>query len=208
MGSSRIRTRVVRAGGVALAAALLGTGLAASPARADEYPPSGPCTEGATFVAINSAEVSPKLVAFQSYNVAAGTTGSHNYTLSRVSTVSTSINANTEITASAGAIFLKVSVKVGFSVQVTKSTTDSESTSMTWNFNAPGYYGMYKGTRQVAGTFATYLCGRSIGSPPGWMLRQSGTYTTFANVEEGTITCGDSVPPGSLRELARRQLGC
>lgn len=187
--------------------------LMAAPAHADD-PPSGPCTPGDAsppFFQINSTEVNPVLTHFLSFNVTDGTTGEHTYTLSKVNTVTTTIGSSTEISASAGQLFAKVSVKVGFSVQRQTSTTDTESTTMKWTFAKPDYYALYKGTRAVSGTFREWNCNRSPGSPTGyiWSARRTPLpFTTFGNVEEGTLTCGDQVPAGSLRLLARLQLGC
>jgi hypothetical protein len=206
------RRTLAQAGAAVLSSVALSGVFLASPARADDEPVSGtPCTPGSSFFYVQAAEVNPVLTHFYSFNVTDGTTGERTYTLSRVNSVTTTIGTSTEISVSGEALFAKVAVKVGFSVQTTTSTTDTESTTMKWNFTKPGYYGMYKGTRAVSGTFRQWYCARSFGSPTlGVWTNRAGTqpYTTFANVEEGTIRCGDQVPAGTLREKARLQLGC
>ncbi|MGY0058282.1 hypothetical protein ACWY4P_17305 [Streptomyces sp. LZ34] len=209
---ARPRRTFMRAGAAVLGTVAMSGVFLASPARADDEPVSGtPCTPGSYYLYVQAAEVNPVLTHFYSFNVTDGTTGERTYTLSKVNTVTTSVGTSTEISVSGEALFAKVAVKVGFSVQTTTSTTDTESTTMKWNFTKPGYYGMYKGTRAVSGTFRQWSCLRNFGSPTGgsWGNR-AGTqpYTTFANVEEGTIRCDDQVPPGTLRERARLQLGC
>ena len=106
---------------------------------------------------------------------------------------------------------MKVSLKVNFSLQTTTSSTDNTSISMTWTISQPGYYGLYKGTRRVVGTSIKGSC-LSFGSDTDWKWYMRGTvpYTTYAHMEEGTITCDPATvpPPGSLREVARCQLGC
>jgi hypothetical protein len=201
---------VVRAVAI-LAVAPLGLAVA-SPASARQEYPSAPCTAsntGAVDYVINAAEVNPTLTHFLSINITAGTTGERTETLSRLNTVTTSIGASTEISSSAGMIFAKVSAKVGFTVQHTTSTTDTETTTMRWTFTQPGYYGLYKGTRAVAGTYASFTC-RSLFGNHLWMMEPPfpTSYTTYDTIEMGTIRCEDSVPAGSLRLKAQLQLGC
>ncbi|WP_433528362.1 hypothetical protein ACQPYA_18605 [Micromonospora sp. CA-263727] len=195
---------------------LLSTLAMAAPAKADLiWPPRGWCgphTTGGPWYEILASEVSPTLTHFMSLNIAPGTTGERTETLTKVSSVSTTIGGSVEVSSSAGAIFTKVSVKVGFTVQNTKASTDTETTSMRWSFNEPGYYGLYKGTRAVSGEYTWFRCLRHDLGPLGvaYNVVREGTqtYTTFDNIEVGTVRCGDAVPMGTLRFKARLQLGC
>jgi hypothetical protein len=206
---------LVRRIGIVTAVALLMLAGVATPAQAAfVWPPPSWCgasTVNTNWYEITAAEVNPTLTHFMSINIAPGTTGERTETLSRVNTVTTTIGASAEISTTAGAIFAKVSAKVGFTVQNQTSSTDTETTTMHWTFNDPGYYGLYKGTRAVSGTFIKFLCIRQSG-PFGtvYNVLSSGetAYTTFDNIEVGTIRCDDPVPAGSLRFKARLQLGC
>ena len=148
------------------------------------------------------------LTHFLAINVVDGTTGTRTDTMSMLTSVSVTIAASEEFSAESSLIFAKVSAKVGFSVQVARATTRTESSTMTWSFNRPGYYGIYKGTRAVSGTVTSAACLSLFGGPDQWTRFHTQSYTTFASMEEGTITCEAQVPSGTVRELARRQLGC
>jgi hypothetical protein len=164
---------------------------------------------------VDSAETDIVLTHFLAINVAPGTTGSRTDTLTTVNVVTTTFGTSTEISEEATFVFAKVSLKVGFSLQQVTSSTNTASSAMTWSFGQPGYYGLYKGTRRVVGTVTTMVCFPPIGPITSWQWvalrgRTNLPYTTYSNMEEGTITCDPTMvpPPGSLRELARRQLGC
>ncbi|MEV4629865.1 hypothetical protein AB0J90_26730 [Micromonospora sp. NPDC049523] len=212
---ARLLRRLSTAGlatGVALVLVAVGV---PSPAHAvGAVGPNGeicsPANHGAAAYEIKSVEVNPTLTHFISINIAPGTTGERTETLQRMHTVSTSIGASTEITSEMSAFFAKVAIKVGFSVQTETSTTDTETTTMRWNFNEPGYYGLYKGTRAVSGSFRGYFCqAPTSNSRPFWRAGfETTSYTTFSNFESGTVTCGIDVPVDSLRFKARLQLGC
>lgn len=211
------RSRHVRRIGVAATATLLLTVTGATPARAASKPSFPACnasTAGSREYIVDAAEVNPTVTHFMSINIAPGTTGERTETLSRVNSVSTTIGASTELHSEADAIFAKVAVTVGFSVQRTAASTDTETTTMRWTFNEPGYYGLYKGTRAVAGSFDTWRCVYQVLPPPygvlqNWIRIPAPTaYTTFDSIEVGTVRCGDSPPPGTLRLKARLQLGC
>ncbi len=191
----------------------VGVVVLASPASA--FPPRGSCTaatNGHVWIDIDSAEVNPTLTQFMSINITEGTTGERTETLTVMNTVTTSIGASTEATMEWDAGFAKVSAKVGFEVQRTTSSTNTETTTMRWTFGQPGYYGLYKGTRAVTGVMQRWRCIYQyipgIGTSAVWWNIGQQPYTTFANIEAGTIGCGDPVPSGSLRERARMQLGC
>lgn len=184
----------------------------------DNAPPPGtPCDPNdwpgleRTHTWVDSAETDLVLTQFLAVNIAPGTTGTRTDVLTRVNEVTVMFGISTEISAATGVIFAKVSTKVGFEVQVTSASTDTSSNTMTWTFNQPGYYGLYKGTRRVVGTATTESCLPPPITPSWqWVMKHGGAlpYTTYANMEEGTISCDVPAPPGSLRELAKRQIGC
>jgi hypothetical protein len=99
------------------------------------------CDSAADEGTISSIEVDPVLTRFLGFNVTSGTTGTRTDTLSKVNAVTTSFGATTEFTTEIKLFLAKVGVKAGFSVQTTKTGTDTESTSMAWSFSQPGYYG-------------------------------------------------------------------
>ncbi|MFK3982403.1 hypothetical protein ACI2K4_18735 [Micromonospora sp. NPDC050397] len=218
--------RALRIGAVALVAGML-VATAGGPASADrwggggplipQYPkPTKPCSAanlGETTFVVNAAEVNPTLTHFLAIHITAGTTGEHSETLETVNEVTTQVGQSTEITAKGTLGFVEVQAKVGFSVQTTTSSTNSTSVTDTWNFSLPGYYGLYKGTRAVEGTWLEYQCyqlqGGGVPTHPHWF--QVGgleSYKTFSVLEAGTIGCADTPPSGSVRFQARLYLGC
>lgn len=194
---------------------LSGAGVAAS-AKAQAAPaPGNACTAedlGKRFHWIETAEVTPTITHYTAVNVTEGTTGLREYELTQQTVLTTDVNRSVEIGPFGEGILKLVGLKVGFSVRTTKATTSIERLKIVWNFNLPGYYGLYKGTRQVQGTHVSLNC--SAVSRPGeperteWVRRPGGTFTTFSFIEEGSISCGDTVPAGTLRALAKAQLGC
>ncbi|WP_147457200.1 hypothetical protein [Micromonospora pisi] len=181
------------------------------------YPkPTKSCTTanlGETAFVVNAVEVNPTLTHFLAVHITSGTTGEHTETLGTVNEVTTQVGASVEISAKGKLLLAEVETKVGFTVQKTTSTTNSTSVTDTWNFSQPGYYGLYKGTRAVEGTWLEYQCYRlqsgGVTTPPAWF--QVGgleSYTTFAVMEVGTIGCTDAPPAGSVRFQARLYLGC
>lgn len=200
--------------GVAAALTLASVGIVAAPAQAATYD-TEPCNESTSgkfgWVATD-VETTPTLVQFLSLHVTPGTVGERTETLDRIRTVTTTYNGSTEINASTK-FFESLGVKLGFSVQSQKSTTDRETRSMRWAFNTPGYYGLYKATRVVKGIHRRAIC-RATADGWAWqpILQQVSNhrrpFTTYANLEEGTVSCTDSPPDGSLRALARQQLSC
>ncbi|MFD5088803.1 hypothetical protein ACFWOG_40130 [Kitasatospora sp. NPDC058406] len=119
----------------------LGAGSAsATPSR----PPTASCNPNldSVWTDVTAAQVDPVVTDFLAVNIADGTTGQRTETLTQVDSVTTQVNASTEITASTGFLFVKVSAKVGFSVQNTTSTIRTNAITSTWNFNKAGYYGL------------------------------------------------------------------
>lgn len=177
-------------------------------AAADPLPANGrPCTLseiGRQIFKVDSAVVSPVVTHFTSFYVTRGTLSENTYNLNVVNYVNTSINNHADASAS---LFGLVSRTVGFSVQTDNATTNTEETSVKWSFNEPGYYGLYKGTRRVTGTFSRAVCKIGLGFPR-YSYQGGGTYSTFGYVEEGTIACGDKLPLGTVRRAAQAMLGC
>ncbi|SMD19094.1 RICIN domain-containing protein [Kibdelosporangium aridum] len=161
---------------------------------------------------VETAEITPTITHYTAVNVTEGTTGLREYELTQQTVVTTEVNKSAEIGTGAEALLKLVSIKVGFSTKTSKATTAIERLKIVWNFNQPGYYGLYKGTRVVQGTHVSLNCSAvsRAGEPARteWVRRPGGTYTTFSFIEEGSISCDDAVPPNTLRALARAQLGC
>ena len=213
---TRRRLGVALAAILATVATVVGT---ASPAAASfPFPirPSEHCGAsnfGAVHYRVDSTEVEPTLTQYMSIYITPGTTGERTETLTVINTVTTMLGASTSATAEWNVVFAKVSATVGFEVQRTTSSTSNETTTMRWTFSQPGYYGLYKGTRAVSGIVYRWVCDRLpnpiTGSYSGyWVYLGQRSYTTFANMEAGTVSCGDAVPEGTLRHKARLQLGC
>ncbi|MFJ9950519.1 hypothetical protein [Kitasatospora sp. NPDC091207] len=204
--------RAALTSGLAALLAVTGLGLGAAPAQADP-PPNPVCNPDRDFVweDIVTARVEPTVTDFIAVAITPGTTGQYTRTLTEINSVSTTVNSSVEVTAEFKALFAKVSAKVGFSVSDTKSTTRSTSVTDTVNFNSPGYYGMYRGTRKVTGEWVRYLCARS-GPGTGYWINTNpggaGTYTTFDIPEQGTVSCGWPEPAGTVRASARLRLFC
>jgi hypothetical protein len=171
---------------------------------------------------IESATVSPVVTHFTSFNVTPGTNSANTYHLSVVDRVSTSINDNTNDgnirnnTRNTGtdgdsgetrSLFDQVSHSVGFTVHADDATTSTQDATVQWRFNDPGYYGLYKGTMRVTGTFSRTVCSPDWKSPRYERLG-GGTYSTFGPIEEGTVVCGDVLPAGTVRRAAQTVLGC
>ncbi|MFJ6773060.1 hypothetical protein ACIQOV_19230 [Kitasatospora sp. NPDC091257] len=194
------------------AASALGAGTAHADSLNDPCDPRVPQTQ---LFEVATATVDPVLTHWKGITIAPGTTGSIETTVSEVQAVSTTFNASTEISASAGALFAKVSVKVGFSVQTGKSTTSSWSQKITLNFSRPGDYAVFKGTHRVQGTADAFTCvvDGPIGSDPSkgrwaYVFGYHPVYSTFDAEIEGTVSCDTPVSPGTVQELARNKLVC
>ncbi|WP_037260218.1 RICIN domain-containing protein [Kibdelosporangium aridum] len=199
-----------------IAVMLFSSGAIAASAEVQAAPaPGDACSAadlGKRYHWIETAEITPTITHYTAVNVTEGTTGLREYELTQQTVVTTEVNKSTEIGTGAEALLKLVSIKVGFSTKTTKATTSIERLKIVWNFNQPGYYGLYKGTRVIQGTHVSLNCSAvsRAGQPARteWVRRPGGTYTTFSFIEEGSISCDDAVPPGTLRALARAQLGC
>ncbi|QIQ06522.1 hypothetical protein [Streptomyces liangshanensis] len=215
-----------------VASALAATGTAATamiafaaPAQAGgpyfpPPPPSTPCTaanQGEEQVTTD-ARVEPTVVSFAIVNVAAGTTHTQSVTLthSATATTQTSTNVSTKVGFK---LFASAEVSAGFSLVKTKSSTDSWSNTMTWNFTAPGRYILYKGTRSVTGRYENYRCWKTGPTAPipgvyMWQIysptgTEFGTYSAYSGEESGTVRCEENPPVNTVAGQARKLLdGC
>ncbi|MFB7127259.1 hypothetical protein DR950_00705 [Kitasatospora xanthocidica] len=178
--------------------------------------PGGPCDPRVSrtgLYEVSTAVVEPVLTHRKGITIAPGTTGSVETTVTEVENVSTTFNASTEINAEAGAFFAKVSIKVGFSVQTSKSTTSTWSQKVTYNVNRPGDYMVFKGTHRIQGKADEYVCVNRPWSDPGdgywaYAFGSHPTYSTFDAEMEGIVSCDTPVNPGTIQELARNLLVC
>ncbi len=188
--------------------------LTAAPASATTLPapPSPTCNPSVdTFWdEVVSAQVDPVVTEFLGFTVAPGTTGTYQKSLQRVDSVSTSVNSSREFTAEFSGLFAKVGLRTSLSVASTRATTETETVTVTQQFNELGRYGLYRGTRKVAGQFVRYTCARTGPTTGFWINTNpngAGTYTTFADIELGTVVCTHPEPAGSLSALARQRIG-
>lgn len=86
---------------------------------------------------------------------------------------------------------------------------------MTWNFNEPGYDGLYQGTHIVYGNAGVTTCLRYPYStvPIGWKT-VTHWFTTYSPIEEGTVVCDNVIPSPCLNsgitpvsDVAKQMLG-
>lgn len=95
-----------------------------------------------------------------------------------------------------------------------KSTsTGTTAKKITWDFQKPGYYGLYQGTKKVTGTYGSLNCNRVDLGDGTWGLRwveaaDRGSYTTYTTLEEGAVRCEDAVPADSIMRKAQDLLDC
>ncbi|WP_172384221.1 hypothetical protein [Streptomyces sp. MNP-20] len=202
--------------------AVTAVGLAASPAAAAPADTTSPrpgdtCTAadlGTRHPYIKSTEVSPTITHFKGWYVTEGTTGNQTVTTSTQTTITVSVGLNNTIEGGFATETLgKAGVSVGLNVKVESSSTSSESNSVAWNFNQPGYYGVYKGTKKVTGTYGSLNCNRVQQGDGSWALKWAegpggGSFTTYTTLEEGAVRCQDQVPPGSIMAKAQTLLDC
>ncbi|MFF4223587.1 hypothetical protein ACFYZH_12115 [Streptomyces abikoensis] len=163
---------------------------------------------------IKSTEVAPTITHFKGWYVTAGSTGYQNVTTNTQTTISVSVGLNGQIKGDFAVQTLgTVGAMLGLNVQLNYSSTSSESTSVSWNFNDPGYYGVYKGTKKVTGTYGSLNCNRVQQGDGSWALKwiegaDTGSYTTYTTLEEGAVRCEDKVPANSIMRKAQGLLDC
>lgn len=206
----------------AVAVAVAASGLAASPAAAVPTATAAPQLGGACTAAdlgtrhpyIKNTEVSPTITHFKGWYVTEGTTGNHTVVTSTETVITVSVDLSGGVEASFAVETLKAaSAKLGLNVKVEYSSTSTESNTVAWSFGQPGYYGVYKGTKKVTGTYGSLNCNRSQQSDGSWALKWaegpgSGSFTTYTTLEEGAVRCEDTVPAGSIMAKARGLLDC
>ncbi|MBD0669638.1 hypothetical protein BU198_02610 [Streptomyces sp. CBMA156] len=209
------RRRAVMPVAVALSALVSAGVLGAGTAQATPLPkpPTTTCNPSVepTWVDIMSYRVDPVITDYLSLYIADGTTGQRTDSLTNTDSVSTTVNNSTEIGASLSVLFVKVEAKVGFSVMKTTSTTRTSQITTTWNFNKPGKYGIYRGTRKVQGEWVKYLCAETSPTTGVWinaLSGGSGSFTTFEPPEIGTVSCTTQEPAGTLRRAVQIRVGC
>ncbi|MER5353698.1 hypothetical protein ABT093_25595 [Kitasatospora sp. NPDC002551] len=219
---SRIGTSLMAVTATATAVAVTAMGLAASPAAAAPTATTAPrpgdtCTAadlGTRHPYLRTTEVSPAITHFKGWYVTEGTTGSQTVSTSTETTISVSVGLDSKIESSFAVETLgTVGASLGLSVKAEYSSTGSVSNSVTWNFGQPGYYGVYKGTRKVTGTYGSLNCNRVQQGGGSWALKWiegpgGGSFTTFTTLEEGAVRCQDDVPAGSVVAKAQDLLDC
>ncbi|MEY9490403.1 hypothetical protein RKD26_006197 [Streptomyces calvus] len=219
---SRIGRSLMAVTATAAAWAVTAVSLAASPAAAAPTDTTTPqlgdtCTAadlGTRHPYIRTSEVSPTITHFKGWYVTEGTTGNQTIDTTTETTISVSVGLDDKVESSFSAETLgKVGVTVGLNVKVDYSSTSSVSNSVTWDFHQPGYYGVYKGTKKVTGTYGSLNCNRVQQDDGSWALEWiegsgSGSFTTFTTLEEGAVRCQDSVPAGSIMAKAQDLLDC
>ncbi|MCY0923797.1 hypothetical protein OS965_37655 [Streptomyces sp. H27-G5] len=219
----RTKTRLGRGLGALIAAATAAVGLATTPAAATPAAAGRTVQPGQTCAAadlgtrhpvIKTTEVTPTITHFKGWYVTQGSTGSHTVTTSTQTTISVSVGLNGTVQGSFAVEALgSVGASLGLNVQVNYSSTSSESNSVSWNFFEPGYYGLYKGTKKVTGTYGSLNCNRIQQGDGSWALKwtegpDSGSYTTYTALEEGAVRCEDKVPANSIMAKAQGLLDC
>ncbi|MFI1067903.1 hypothetical protein ACH4TC_39275 [Streptomyces spororaveus] len=209
----------------AASAAVATVGLAVSPASAapaksavaTQVKPGDVCTAadlGTRRPYVKTTEVTPEITHFKGWYVTQGTTGYQSVTTSTQTTISVSVGLNGNVQGSFAVETLgTVGASLGLNVQVNYSSTSSESNTVTWNFSRPGYYGVYKGTKKVTGTYGSLNCNRVQQGSGGWALKWiegpgSGSFTTYTTLEEGAVRCEDTVPANSIMAKAKGLLDC
>ncbi|MEU3224856.1 hypothetical protein ABZ695_17090 [Streptomyces sp. NPDC006976] len=209
----------------AASAAVATVGLAVSPATAAPAEPAAtaqaelgdactPADLGTRHPYIKTTEVTPTVTHFKGWYVTEGTTGTQTVTTTTQTTITVSVGANGSVNGTYGTEALgQVGATLGLEVKVEYTSTSSESNAVTWNFNQPGYYGAYKGTKKVTGTYGSLNCNRVQQDDGSWTLKWiegsgSGSFTTFTTMEEGAVRCEDTVPAGSVMAKAQSLLDC
>ncbi|WP_031078969.1 hypothetical protein [Streptomyces sp. NRRL WC-3742] len=210
----------------AAAWAVTAVGLAASPAAA--APAAAPAATAAPTLGtactvadlgtrhpyIKTTEVTPTITHFKGWFVTQGSTGSQSVTTTTQTTITVSAGLEGKVDGGFGSDVLgKVGAALGLSVKVEYTSTNTESSTVAWNFNQPSYYGVYKGTKKVTGTYGSLNCNRVQQGNGSWALQWiegsgSGSYTTYTTLEEGAVRCEDTVPASSIMAKAKILLDC
>ncbi|EFD71661.1 secreted protein [Streptomyces lividans TK24] len=158
--------------------------------------------------------MSPAITHFKGWYVTEGTTGEQTVSTDTTTVIAVSVGLNDTIeTSFAVEALSNVKATVGLDVKLEYTSTSKESNSVTWNLTQPGYYGFYKGTKKVTGTYGSLNCNRTQQDDGSWALEWtegpgSGSFTTFTTLEEGAVRCQDSVPADSIMAKAQALLDC
>ncbi|MEU3041158.1 hypothetical protein ABZ700_09410 [Streptomyces diastaticus] len=201
-------------------------GLAASPAAAGTPPAAaaaagaelgGACTAadlGTRHAFVRSTEVAPTITHFKGWYVTDGSLGSQTVETSTQTVIEVSVGQNTSLNAGFDVEALsEAGASVGLDVQMKSTSTGTTSKKITWDFQKPGYYGLYQGTKKVTGTYGSLNCNRVDLGDGTWGLRwveaaDRGSYTTYTTLEEGAVRCEDAVPADSIMRRAQDLLDC
>ncbi|MFG3128783.1 hypothetical protein [Streptomyces tendae] len=205
------------AAGAVTALGLAAAPAAAAPAATTAARPGDACTAadlGTRHPYIKTTEVSPTITHFKGWYVTEGTTGQQTVSTDTTTVIAVSVGLNDTIeTSFAVEALSNVKATVGLDVKLEYTSTSEESNSVTWNLTQPGYYGFYKGTKKVTGTYGSLNCNRAQQDDGSWALKWtegpgSGSFTTFTTLEEGAVRCQDSVPADSIMARAQALLDC
>ncbi|MBZ4320924.1 RICIN domain-containing protein [Streptomyces sp. SCA2-4] len=188
------------------------------PATAADQPKLGDaCTStdlGKRYPFIKTAQVQPTITHFKGWYVTDGSTGSQTVETrtQTVVTVQVGLTANIQGSFQVG-VLGQVGGSLGLTVQMSSSTTSSQSKSISWDFRRPGYYGLYEGTRKVTGQYGSLNCNRVDQGNGTYATKwiegpESGSFTTYTTLEEGAVRCEDTVPVNSIMRRAQDLLGC
>ncbi|MFG2541850.1 hypothetical protein ACGFOM_05415 [Streptomyces sp. NPDC048594] len=219
---SRIGRSLVAVTATAAAGAVATLSLGVSPAAAAPTDMTAPrpgdsCTAadlGTRHPYIKTTEVSPTITHFKGWYVTEGTTGQQTVSTDTTTVIAVSVGLNDTIeTSFAVEALSNVKATVGLDVKLEYTSTSKESNSVTWNLTQPGYYGFYKGTKKVTGTYGSLNCNRAQQDDGSWALEWTegpggGSFTTFTTLEEGAVRCQDSVPADSIMARAQALLDC
>ncbi|MYS85067.1 hypothetical protein [Embleya scabrispora] len=190
--------------------ACMAVGIQAAPAYADapDCNPNVTRYRGTPITAV----LTPVITEWDSFAVAPGTSIDQTRTLTQVNSVSTSVNNSVDFSSEDKTTLGSVGTKFGLSVATSAGSTTTSTLTENVHFNQPGVYGLYRGTERVEGQWLLEICGRTgpttgkwvwVGGPAG-----TGTYVTFTFPDQGTVSCAQAEPPGTVRAVARARLHC
>ncbi|MEU7267425.1 RICIN domain-containing protein [Streptomyces albidoflavus] len=201
-------------------------GFAAAPAAAGT-PPAAPAAAGAELggactaadlgkrhAFVKSAEVAPAITHFKGWYVTDGSLGSQTVETTTQTVIEVSVGQKTSLNAGFDVEALsEAGASVGLEVQMKSTSTGTTAKKITWDFQKPGYYGLYQGTKKVTGTYGSLNCNRVDLGDGTWGLRwveaaDRGSYTTYTTLEEGAVRCEDAVPADSIMRKAQDLLDC
>ncbi|MEU5737899.1 hypothetical protein ABZ784_07860 [Streptomyces tendae] len=217
IGRLLMATTATAAAGAVTALSLAASPAAAAPTGTTSARPGDACTAadlGTRHPYVKTTEVSPTITHFKGWYVTEGTTGQQTVSTDTTTVISVSVGLNDTIeTSFAVEALSNVKATVGLDVKLEYTSTSEESNSVTWNLTQPGYYGFYKGTKKVTGTYGSLNCNRAQQDDGSWALEWtegpgSGSFTTFTTLEEGAVRCQDGVPADSIMAKAQALLDC